>query len=146
MTSIVLVTGRYQIGNDPGVFQDAIYVGFELKLPFTKTWIDPNASSITFTFYTHDVETWGTSKGHRVSINNVEIGRLRDPIDVQGASEICSISVPRTTIESLLATDDNFLLSIELELPLQGPGLADDFVLWRIETDGTFAARLGWKR
>jgi hypothetical protein len=145
MTPIVLITGRYQLGNDPGIFQDALYVGFELKLPFTKTWIDSSATNITFVFYTHDVETWGSWKGHRVSINNVEIGRLRDPDDAQGASEIFKLAVPRTTVETALGGKDNFLLSVELDVQPATPGLADDFVLWRIETDGTFAARLGWK-
>jgi hypothetical protein len=30
MTPIVLITGRYQLGNDAGLFQDALYVGFAL--------------------------------------------------------------------------------------------------------------------
>jgi hypothetical protein len=145
MTPIVLITGRYQFGNDAGLFQDALYIGFELKLPFTKTWIDPNAIDVTFSFYTHDVETWGTWKGHRVSINDVEIGRLKDENDVQGTSEVFRLVVPRATIDTALAGNDNFLLSVELDVQPSSPGLSDDFVLWRIETDGTFAARLGWK-
>jgi hypothetical protein len=44
-----------------------------------------------------------------------------------------------------LGGEDNFLLAVELERQAASPGLADDFVLWRIETDGTFAASLGWK-
>jgi hypothetical protein len=146
MTPIVLITGRYQFGNDAGLFQDAIYIGFELKLPFTKTWIDASATDIIFIFHTHDVEIWGTGQGHRVSINNVEIGRLKDGNDVQGTSEVFRLTVARTTVEAALAGKDNFLLSVELEVqPSLPPGLSDDFVLWRIETDGTFAARLGWK-
>jgi len=145
MTPIVLITGRYQLGNDAGIFQDALYIGFELKLPFTKTWIDSSATDITFIFYTHDVETWGTWIGHRVSINGVEIGRLKDPDDVQGASEVFRLVVPRTTLDSALGGKDNFVLTVELEREPAMPGLADDFVLWRIESDGTFAASLGWK-
>jgi len=136
MAPIVLITGRYQLGNDPGIFQDALYVGFELTLPFTKTWIDPTAKDITFAFYTHDVETWGQWKGHRVAINNVEIGRIKDPDDIQGASEISRLVVPRATIDLALAGKDTFLLSVELDVQPSSPGLSDDFVLWRIETDG----------
>lgn len=145
MTPIVLITGRYQLGNDAGIFQDALYVGFELKLPFTKTWIDSSATDITFTIYTHDVETWGSWLGHPVSINGVEIGRLKDPNDVQGTSEVFQLIVPRSKVESALAGKDKFILSVALELQPPSPGMEDDFVLWRIETDGTFAARLGWK-
>jgi hypothetical protein len=145
MTPIVLITGRYQLGNDAGLFQDALYIGFELKLPFTKTWIDPSATDITFIFYTHDVETWGTWSGHRVSINGVEIGRLKDPDDVQGVSEVFRLAVPRTTLDAALGSEDNFVLAVELDRQPASPGFADDFVLWRMETDGTFAASLGWK-
>jgi hypothetical protein len=145
MTPIVLITGRYQLGNDAGIFQDALYIGFELRLPFTRTWMDQAASDITFVFYTHDVETWGAWQGHRVAINNVEIGRLKDPDDVQGESEVFRLAIPRATLEAALAGKDTFILSVELDVQPASPGLADDFVLWRIETDGTFAARLGWK-
>jgi hypothetical protein len=145
MTPIVLITGRYQLGNDAGIFQDALYVGFELQLPFTKTWIDTNADNITFVFYTHDVETWGAWKGHRVAINDVEIGRLKDPDDTQGVSEIFRLAVPRKELEKALNGKDQFLLSVQLEVQPASPGMADDFVLWRIETDGTFAARIGWR-
>jgi hypothetical protein len=98
MTPIVLITGRYQLGNDAGIFQDALYIGFELRLPFTRTWMDQAASDITFVFYTHDVETWGAWQGHRVAINNVEIGRLKDPDDVQGESEVFRLAIPRATL------------------------------------------------
>jgi hypothetical protein len=145
MTPIVLITGRYQFGNDAGLFQDAVYVGFELSLPLTKTWLDPTAKDVVFIFYTHDVETWGHWNGHRVAINDTEIGRLKDPDDAQGTNEVFRLSVPVADLNNALGGKDTFLLSIELEVQPATPGLSDDFVLWRIETDGTFSARLGWK-
>ena len=39
MTNILLIAGRYQLGNNEGLFQDAHYVGYGLELPFRKTWI-----------------------------------------------------------------------------------------------------------
>lgn len=145
MTPIPLITGRYQLGNDAGLFQDAMYVGFELKLPFTKTWHDTSAATITFNLYTHDVETWGDWLGHRVSINGIEIGRLKDPADTLGVNEVFSLAVPRTVLEAALGGKDRFVFSVELELQPSTPGMEDDFVLWRVESDGTFSARLGWK-
>lgn len=142
---IVFVTGRYQLGNNPGIFQDATYVGHEIRLPFVKTWLDPNATQIGLQFYTHDIETWGSWSGHRVAINGTEIGRLKDPADTQGSLEMFSIVVSRTSLEAILNGDDNFILSIELDRQPAHPGLADDFVLTRIESDGSFAAMLGWK-
>jgi hypothetical protein len=145
VTPIVFVTGRYQLGNDPGVFQDAIYVGHELSLPFKSIWIDPAAASIGLTFYTHDVETWAEWQGHRVAINGTEIGRLKDPDDKQGVNEVFHLSIARHDLEQALNGKDTFLLTITLGELDTAPNLSDDFVLWRIESDGSFAAHLGWK-
>ena len=141
---IVFVTGRYQFGNNPGLFQDALYIGHELTLPFRKTWLDDGAASFGVNVYTHDIATWGQWLGHRLSINDVEIGRLKDPDDRQGTTEVFRLAVPRSTIEAALGGNDTFTLAIELDVQPARQGLSDDFVLTRIESDGTFAASLGW--
>ena len=97
MTNILLIAGRYQLGNNEGLFQDAHYVGYGLELPFRKTWIDTDAKEIGFVFHTADVETWGDWKGHRVAINGQEIGRLKDPSDTYGPAEVFTIKVPTAT-------------------------------------------------
>ena len=63
MTNILLIAGRYQLGNNEGLFQDAHYVGYGLELPFRKTWIDTDAKEIGFVFHTTDVETRGRLEG-----------------------------------------------------------------------------------
>jgi len=55
MTNILLIAGRYQLGNNEGLFQDAHYVGYGLELPFRKTWIDTDAKEIGCVFHTTDV-------------------------------------------------------------------------------------------
>ena len=143
-TPIVLVTGRYQLGDDPGLFQDALYVGHELSLPFTRTW--DSGGDITLKFYTHDVETWADWQGHRVTINNTEIGFLKDDAAEEGgAGEMIPLLIPAAKLQAALSGNDRFLLNITLGTQKSTPGMADDFVLWRIESDGTFAAKLGWK-
>ena len=142
MTNILLIAGRYQLGNNEGLFQDAHYVGYGLELPFRKTWIDTDAKEIGFVFHTTDVETWGDWKGHRVAINGQEIGRLKDPSDTYGPAEVFTIKVPTATLEKILSGKDNFVLSVELERQPTQPGLSDKLVLTRIETDGTLALRV----
>jgi len=145
MTDILLVAGRYQLGDDPGLFQDAVYVGQTLALPFKKTWIDGSATTVKLIVYTTDVETWGDWKGHAVSINGVEIGRLKDPNDTYGPLERFELPIPVATLNGALGGKDEFILSVVLEVQAATPGLSDDFILVRIATDGTFAAKLGWK-
>ena len=99
MSPIVFVTGRYQLGNNPGLFQDALYIGHEINLPFRKTWLDTGAANIGLNIYTHDIETWGSWRGHKVAINGTEIGRLKDPDDRQGTIETFKLSVPRADLE-----------------------------------------------
>ncbi|MBV8686897.1 MAG: hypothetical protein JOZ90_10995 [Alphaproteobacteria bacterium] len=145
MTDILWVAGRYQLGNDPGLFQDAAYVGQTLALPFKKTWLDPNATAVKLIIYTTDVETWGSWSGHAVFINSTEVGRLKDPTDTMGPLERFELSIPVWTLNSALGGKDEFTLRVELEVQAAQPGLSDDFVLTRIASDETIAAKLGWK-
>ncbi len=56
---VLVITGQYHLGDNPGVFQDATYVGNGLSLPLRRTWVNAGAPSVSFFFVTHDVETWG---------------------------------------------------------------------------------------
>ena len=142
--AILWASTRYHLGNNPGLFLDAQYVGHTLRLPFQKTWIDGEAAAIGLVFHTKDVETWDGRCGHKISINGVEIGRLSDAGSGQGDTEVFTLSVARQILDDLLAGRDQFVLAIDLEIDPDRPRLVDDFVLTRIESDGTFAARLGW--
>ncbi|MET1028029.1 MAG: hypothetical protein ABWY00_12740 [Dongiaceae bacterium] len=143
--AILWASTKYHLGDNPGVFQDASYIGHHLKLPFRKAWLDPEASTVVLRVHTRDVETWGDCLGHKVSINEREIGRLKDTGDASGDAEVFELGIARSDIEKILAGDDCFTLSIELDVGAAAPRISDDFVVTRIESDGTFAAKLGWK-
>jgi hypothetical protein len=143
--SILLISGSYHFGDNPGAFQNATYVGYQLVLPVRKIWLDERAEKLTFHFTTHDVETWGDWKGHKVSINGTEIGRIKEAGQA-GASEITKLSLRRCEFVELLDGKDNFNLGIELEKQPAYPRLADDFVLTRIATSDNLALVLGWKK
>lgn len=142
MTNILLIAGRYQLGNNEGLFQDAHYVGYGLELPFRKTWIDTDAKEIGFVFHTTDVETWGDWKGHRVAINGQEIGAAQGSVRHLRSCRSLHDQSADSDLEKILSGKDNFVLSVELERQPTQPGLSDDFVLTRIETDGTLALRV----
>ena len=144
MSRILVITGNYHFGDNAGVFQDALYIGHLFALPLHKTWINNAATNVSFFFTTHDVETWGTWDGHKVSINGNEIGHLKDPANTYGRNEEFQIDVPLADFNSYLGGNDNFTLQVELEKQPAMPGLADDFVLTRVET-ADLAVRVGWQ-
>ncbi len=143
MADVLMVAGRYQLGNNPGLFQDAAYVGHSLVLPFSNPWFDPAASEVTFIVYTTDIETWGDWKGHVFAINGTEIGRLKDPVDTMGIYERFEIEIATADLQALLGGKSEFTIEVHLERQAAHPGLSDDFVLTRIATDASFGAALG---
>ena len=142
---ILVLSGKYHFGDNAGVFQNATYIGHQLVLPVRKTWLDDKADTVAFYFSTHDVETWGDWKGHKVAINGTEIGRIKDVADTVGEIETTKLELTKAEFIKLLDRSDNFSLSIELEKQITLPGLADDFVLTRIATSDNLAVVLGWK-
>ncbi|WP_422929374.1 hypothetical protein [Singulisphaera sp. PoT] len=142
---ILVISGNYHLGDNPGLFQDATYIGHQLVLPLRISWIDDKSDVMAFHFTTHDIETWGQRQGHRVSINGTEIGRLKDASDHAGLMEHIKIEIGKPAFLSLLNGDDNFTLAVELEKQADFPGLADDFVLTRIATSANLAVTIGWK-
>ena len=141
MTNILLIAGRYQLGNNEGLFQDAHYVGYGLELPFRKTWIDTDAKEIGFVFHTTDVETWGDWKGQSCDQRPRDRGGSRIRPHLRSCRSLHDQSAD-SDLEKILSGKDNLVLSVELERQPTQPGLSDDFVLTRIETDGTLALRV----
>ena len=148
-TSLVLA-GRYHLGDNPGLFQDATFVGYVLALPLTVT-LDSVESGGHATFHveTHDVETWGPDEwqGHPVRLTGAgrthELGRLKDPDDTSGRVERFRLSITKAKLEELLGgRNGSVVLTVEVEKRSATPGIADDFVLTRLETTGMIA-RIG---
>ena len=141
---ILVVCGSYHLGDNPGIFQNSTYVGHQLVLPLRKVWMDDRAEKVSFFVGTHDVETLGNWKGHRVSLNGTEIGRIKNTGGVVGAAETVKFEVRREDLLRILGEKDNFLLTVEYEKQAATPGLGDDFVLTRIATSETLSLALGW--
>lgn len=137
--SVVFLTGNYHLGNNPGVFQDAQYVGLKLEFPATLVW-RPEAA-VELILYTRDVESWGGTGGHIVTINDTEVGKITDFDNAQHPNEITSIKIDKAKFDSAVGSSDDFRLGI-IVVTGTHPSLADDFVLTRIETRD-FSARLG---
>lgn len=145
---VVVITGHYQLGNNPGIFQDALYVGRMLVFPVTVIYVDTTAPEVKLFIETHDIETWSAWMGHQVTLNGTEIGRLKDPDDTFGRLEIFELTIPMATYLNLINYMPNqpakAELAIILETQTASPTLADDFVLLRIDTNESTAIRMGW--
>lgn len=137
---VILVSGSYHLGNNPGIFQGAKFVGLGLALPATVTW-KPSADEVAFIIHTHDVESWGGQGGHALTVNGHKLGEIKDINNSAHPHEVSTIRVARTELENALGGNDYFRLGIDLNVG-NPPSLSDDFVLTRVETEG-FAARLG---
>lgn len=142
---VLLICGSYHFGDGPGTFQDATYIGHQLVLPVRKVWLDDRADHVSFYFSTHDVETVGDWRGHRVTINGTEIGRIKNHGHTAGDVDTTKLDVALETLVKLLGGKDYFSLAIELEKRHATPGMADDFVLTRIATSASLSLALGWQ-
>ncbi len=140
---ILTISGSYHLGDNPAVFQDAVYIGHKLELPLKLVWEDEAAVDVGFVFETHDVETWGASLGHKVTLNGTEIGRLKDPANQLNRHEEFVVTLSKSQFDALLGGDTNFLLCVELESLDANPGHSDDFVITRISTQ-QLALSVGW--
>ena len=142
---ILVVSGSYHFGDNPGIFQNSTYVGHQLVLPLRKTWLDERADKMAFYFGTQDVETLGNWKGHRVTLNGTEIGRIKNTGGSTGMAETVKLDIKQDDLLKLLGGDDNFSLAIEYEKHATAAGMGDDFVLTRIATSENLSVSLGWK-
>jgi len=132
--------GRLQLGDEPGVFQDAQYTGLASELPITAYRIDPNITSehtFRLVLETENLETYTGYPGHKIEVHIYQ----PDPAN------------PFHFLEQVLVTDyflgsDNnrkevlvdvaadagpFRLSVRLRCDTSvGPGFYDDFVWIRL--------------
>jgi len=145
MTNILLIAGRYQLGNNAGFSRTPTMLATAWNFPFERP------GSIRMPKRSDSFSTppmWKHGAIGRVTelrSTAKRSGRLKDPSDTYGPAEVFTIKVPTATLEKILSGKDNFVLSVELERQPTQPGLSDKLVLTRIETDGTLAASLGSK-
>ncbi|MDI1435377.1 hypothetical protein [Polyangium sorediatum] len=145
MSDIIVTSCRYHLGDNPSVFQDGVYIGYNLTLPLAVTWLDDQATVVALHFETRELETWGAWKGHPVHLNGHEIGRLKDAGNQNGRIETIRIAVPMAQFRRWSEqSGGNLQLSILLEKQPSHPSLSDDFMLTRISAIGA-VMRLGTK-
>ena len=146
----LVLAGQYHLGDNPGLFQDATFIGYVLALPLAVT-LDLNdpAEHATLQIETHDIETWDPDRwlGHPVRLTRqdetIEVGRLKDPNATDGRVEVFQLKVAKSEIERLLGGHSgSAVLTVEVERQMARPGLSDDFVLTRLEIAGA-TARIG---
>lgn len=145
---ILVMTGNYQFGNNPGLFQEAPFVGKSVIFPVSVTYVDVTATDVRLYFDTHDIETWGDWMGHQVLLNGEEVGRLKDPADRFGRAETFEVIIKMADFLRIINYGGGMPSKVELQIVLDTqpahPGLADDFVLMRIDTSDSAVLRLGW--
>ncbi len=74
-----------------------------------------------------EVETWGGTRGHKVTFGGIELDRFEDPGNAAGPNERYLGQVPRATYLTILAAGSTATLRVEVNLI--GGGGSDDFIL-----------------
>ena len=136
-------TGALNLGDTPGVFMDAQFVGLQLQLPLTLSSA-PTAPVLRVLLVTNDVEIFGGKK-HPVYWDwnpgdplPTPVGHIDDVATIPGRPEFHVLEVPAAS-----ANPGKHWLTILVNSDVAA-GMRDDFVLKRIEMDESVGAKLGW--
>ena len=138
-------TGALNLGDTPGVFMNAQFVGLLLQIPVTITFPPTSKEPVLFRLITTDVEVFGGKK-HPVywdwspgTAFPAPVGYIDDVAMTPGRPEI---SHPLTVPASAAAAGRHTItVLVNPDVPA---GMRDDFVLMRIEAQNTIGAKIGW--
>lgn len=137
-------TGSLNLGDTPGVFGDAQFVGLMLQTPLTITFLPDGSEPINFLLMTTEVEIF-SGKKHPVYWDwqpgtplPTPVGFIDDTDIIPGRPEFHLLSVPRAA-----ASADRHWITIHINPDIPA-GLKDDFVLKRIEAHESVGAKIGW--
>jgi len=145
--------GRTHIGDEPGLFGDAIYAGLATEIPITLQKIDASGpDTTTLVVHTHNVETFSGYPGHLITATLYEedpdqpLHFIKTPL---GTEHLTSADNNRQEIVVDLTnkTSPMFIsvgIRIDTTVP---PGLYDDFVVTKLlnkSQNFTFVASLGF--
>ncbi|VTS08280.1 hypothetical protein [Tuwongella immobilis] len=137
-------SGSLNMGDTPGVFTDAQFVGLILQIPITITYLSDETAPAQFLLTTTEVEIFN-QKTHPVywdwtpgTALPTPVGHIDDTEFVPGKPEFHQLSIPRTE----LTLGKHWLtILVNAEIPA---GLRDDFILKRIEAHNSIGAKIGW--
>jgi len=137
-------TGALNLGDTPGVFNDASFVGLIIQLPITITFVPPGTGPVVLALTTTDVEIFNGKK-HPVFFDwspgtplPQPIGYIDDTELVPGHREIHLLTIPHDA-----ATIDRHAITI-LVNPEVPAGFRDDFVLKCFEAHESVGVKFGW--
>lgn len=145
---VLVFEAMYHLGDDPGIFQNAVFIGHRLSLPMNLAYVVKD-STVSLVIRTRHVETWGKRgkwNGHSVLLDTTHIGYLEDRDDkTPEGTEIHTFTISADKLEAIAGTDSNFAFSVVLERQDPQQGRADDFLFLRLETVNA-VVRMGWKK
>lgn len=134
--------GHLNMGDTPGVFTDAQFVGLLLQIPVTITFTQ--GGDAAFLLVTTDVEIFG-GKTHPVywdwapgTAFPTPVGYIDDTDPIPGRRECHRLTVPAAA-----ATKGPHTITVHVN-PAVSEGMRDDFVLRRIEAGDAIGAKIGW--
>jgi hypothetical protein len=136
-------TGRVHLGDDPGIYGNAQYVGFSVAFPVQLQPFDETAAApppdVTFLVAASDVSVMTGYPGHKVSIvgysptstphewaaTELAFGRINSSFAGELVIQVSAATLPE-------------YLSVHVEIDATvAPGLYDDFLLTRISLQST---------
>ncbi len=137
-------SGALNMGDTPGVFMDAQFVGLLLQIPITITYLPDTPDPVLLLLMTTEVEVIGGKK-HPVFWDwtpgtplTAPIGYIDDASPIPGRPEYHKLK-----IDKVLAPAGRHWLTIQINPDIPA-GMRDDFVLKRIEAHESIGARIGW--
>ena len=137
-------TGALNLGDTPGVFTDAAFVGLQLQLPCTVTFEPSGSTSLEILLLTTNVEIFNNKK-HSIYWDWVPgtplpnaVGYVDDTDPLPGRPEFHLATIPRAS-----ASVGQHWITILLNPDIPA-GMRDDFVLKRIEAHESFGVKFGW--
>lgn len=137
-------TGSLNLGDTPGVFMNAQFVGLLLQIPITITFLPDGDNPVQLLLMTTEVEIfnekkhpvyWNWSPGDKLP---TPIGFIDDTDLIPGKPEYHLLTIPRGDISLGKYT---ITILVNPEIPA---GLRDDFVLKKIEAHESIGAKIGW--
>lgn len=137
-------SGALNMGDTPGVFMDAQFVGLLLQIPITLTFVPEGNAPAKLLLMTTEVEIFNGKK-HPIYWDwtpgtplPAPVGFIDDVALVPGRREFHLITIPHAA-----ATLGQHWITMQVN-PDVAAGLRDDFVLKRIEAHETIGAKVGW--
>ena len=127
---------NFHLGDTPSAFPDAPYCGNTLSIGLPL----PDPADFTGEFVllikARQVETWGNSMGHKISLGGQLLPERLKDIGNQNEPDEFEFTIERSTYETIYQSPAPHLLAIEVELLPNG--LSDDFIMtsfgYRVES------------